>query len=75
MVLCSVTNIIANRISAHGFLEPFLLNVPGSPSLLCILGSHILFGLNQALDDNVDRNMAGGFLSPMSESNSEIRCS
>lgn len=74
VVSCSVANIAANRISGNGFLVPFLLNVLGSPSLLSVLGSHILFHLNQELDNERERS-GGLWFDTTTETNSEIRFS
>ncbi|KAH8109712.1 hypothetical protein DFH11DRAFT_1547994 [Phellopilus nigrolimitatus] len=48
VILCSVMQIISFQLFIPNVLLANLLNVLGSPSLLCVLGSHLLVHLKEA---------------------------
>ncbi|KAH8109176.1 hypothetical protein DFH11DRAFT_1861694 [Phellopilus nigrolimitatus] len=48
VVFCSVLNIMANQLHIPNALLANLLDALGSPTLLCVLGSHLLVHLKEA---------------------------
>ncbi|KAH8104859.1 hypothetical protein DFH11DRAFT_1519343, partial [Phellopilus nigrolimitatus] len=48
VIFCSVMEILANQLSITNVLLAYLLSILGSPSLLCVLGSHLLVHLKEA---------------------------
>ncbi|KAH8109181.1 hypothetical protein DFH11DRAFT_1515867 [Phellopilus nigrolimitatus] len=48
VIFCSVTEIIGDQLFAQNVIVAQLLTILGSPSLLCVLGSHLLVHLKEA---------------------------
>lgn len=50
MIFCSTANIIAYSTEFSSFFA-YILNACGNPSLLCVLGNHLLIHLKEAAED------------------------
>ncbi|KAH8109211.1 hypothetical protein DFH11DRAFT_1515932, partial [Phellopilus nigrolimitatus] len=48
VIFCNVMQIVSDTLSIPNVLLDYFLNVLGSPSLLCVLGSHLLVHLKEA---------------------------
>lgn len=53
-IFCAVFNIIDDELGTTSVLIPYISQAVGSPTLLCILGSHMFFNLKEAAEHGVN---------------------